>query len=66
MASVESRNIAAEAARLEAIAYGAGAALACIHDTAEELHRSLVSEYLQRKQSRGMWARVRTLSLFSL
>lgn len=66
MASVESRNILAEAARLEAVAYGAGAALACIHETAEELHRALVSEYLERKQSRGMWARMRALSLFSL
>jgi hypothetical protein len=66
MASVESRNILAEAARLEAVANGAGAALACIHETAEELHRALVNEYLERKQSRGMWARMRALSLFSL
>jgi hypothetical protein len=66
MASVESRNIVTEAARLEAIAQNAGAALACIHETAEELHRSLVSEYLERKQSRGVWARMRALSLFSL
>jgi hypothetical protein len=66
MASVESRNILAEAARLEAIAHGAGEALACTYNTAEELHRSLISEYLQRKQSRGLWARMRALSLFSL
>lgn len=66
MASVESRNIAVEAARLEAIAHGAGEALACIHETAEELHRSLVREYFERKQSRGVWARMRALSLFSL
>jgi hypothetical protein len=66
MASVESRNMSAEAARLEAIAHGAGTALACIHETAEELHRSLVSEYLARKQQRGVWARMRALSLFSL
>ncbi|MBY0531240.1 MAG: hypothetical protein K2P86_04650 [Xanthobacteraceae bacterium] len=66
MASVESRNILAEAARLEAVAHGAGSALACIHETAEDLHRALVSEYLQRKQQRGMWARMRALSLFSL
>jgi hypothetical protein len=66
MASVESRNIAVEAARLEAVAHGAGSALACIHETAEDLHRALVSEYLQRKQSRSVWARVRALSLFSL
>ncbi|MBX3520420.1 MAG: hypothetical protein KF835_10445 [Xanthobacteraceae bacterium] len=64
MASVESRNIVAEEARLEAIARGAGAALACVHETAEEMHRALVSEYLARKQSRGMFARA--LSLFSL
>jgi hypothetical protein len=66
MASVESRNIIAEAARLEAIAHGAGEALACIHETAEELHRALISEYLARKQQRGVWARMRALSLFSL
>lgn len=66
MASVESRNILAEAARLEAVAHGAGSALACVHETAEELHRSLVNEYLARKQGRGVWARMRALSLFSL
>jgi hypothetical protein len=66
MASVESRNIVTEAARLEAVAQGAGAALACIHDTAEELHRALVSEYLERRQNRGLWARMRALSLFSI
>lgn len=66
MASVESRNIVTEAARLEAAARNAGAALACIHESAEELHRALVSEYLQRKQNRGLWARMRALSLFSL
>lgn len=66
MASVESRNIVMETARLEAVAQGAGAALACIHDTAEELHRALVSEYLERKQNRGLWARMRALSLFSI
>jgi hypothetical protein len=66
MASVESRNITAEAARLEAIAHGAGEALACAYETAEELHRSLVSEFLARKNGRGMWARMRALSFFSL
>jgi hypothetical protein len=66
MASVESRNIIAEAARLEVIAHGAGEALACLHETAEELHRALIGEYLARKQQRGVWARMRALSLFSL
>lgn len=66
MANVESRNIVTEAARLEAMAQYAGAALACIHETADELHRALVSEYLERKQNRGLWARMRALSLFSL
>ncbi|MBX3523625.1 MAG: hypothetical protein KF807_10495 [Xanthobacteraceae bacterium] len=65
MASVESRNIVAEEARLEAIARGAGAALACMHETAEDLHRALVSEYLQRKQGQGFWSRMRALSIFS-
>lgn len=66
MASVESRNILAEAARLEAVAQGAGSALACVHENAEEMHRALVSEYLERKQNRGVWARMRALSFFSL
>jgi hypothetical protein len=66
MASVESRNILDQAARLEAIAQNAGAALACVHETAEEMHRALVSEYLARKQGRGVWARMRAFSLFSL
>jgi hypothetical protein len=66
MASVESRDIAAEAARLEAIALGAGEALACAHENAEELHRSLVREFFERKQKRGVWARMRAMSLFSL
>jgi hypothetical protein len=66
MASVESRNILDQAARLEAIAQGAGEALACIHETAEDLHRALVRDYLERKQQRGMWARMRALSLLSL
>ena len=64
MASVASRNMNAEAARLETIAAGAGSALACIHQSAEEMHRALVAEYLERKHSRGLWAR--TLSLLSL
>ena len=54
-----------EAARLEAAARGAGAALACIHETAEELHRALVREYFERRQPRGLWARMRALSIFS-
>ncbi len=66
MASIESRNILAEAARLEAIAHGAGEALACAYESAEDLHKSLVSEYLARKHSWGRWARTRALSLFSL
>jgi hypothetical protein len=64
MASVASRNPVAEAARLEEIAIGAGAALACMHQTAEEMHRALVADYLARKQARGLWTR--TLSLLSL
>lgn len=66
MASVESRQILAEAERLEAVALGAREALACMHDNADELHRSLIREFFERKQSRGVWARMRALSLFSL
>ncbi len=66
MASVESHSFTDEAARLEAAARSAGAALACVHETAEDLHRALVSEYLERKQRRGLWARMRAFSLFSL
>lgn len=66
MASVASQDLSAEAARLEAIALGAGEALACTHDNAEELHQSLIREFFERKQKRGVWARMRSLSLFSL
>ncbi len=65
MASVEFRNLTAEAARLEAIAHNAGEALACTHENADELHRSLVREFFERKQKRGVWARMRAMSLFS-
>lgn len=65
MASVVSRNMTAEAARLEAVALGAGSALACIHQSADELHRALVRDYLERRKSRGVWTRLRSLMLFS-
>lgn len=65
MASVASRNLTTEAARLEAIAIGAGSALACIHQSADEMHRALVHDFLERQKRRGIWSRVRTLGLFS-
>lgn len=66
MTSASYRNVTAEAAKLEAIAASAGSALACVHESAEEMHRSLVRDYLQRKQERGFWSRLRSLSLFAL
>ena len=36
----------ADLARLEAAALGAGCALACTHQSADEFHRALISEYL--------------------
>lgn len=66
MASVVFQDLSAEAARLEAIALGAGEALACTHESADELHQSLIREFFERKQKRGVWARMRSLSLFSL
>ncbi len=66
MANAESRSILSEAARLEATAQYAGAALACLHESAEDLHKSLVSDYLARKQGQGFWSRMRALSIFSL
>lgn len=64
MASAATRNVTAEAAKLEAIAASAGSALACVHENAEELHRALVSDYLEQKHKRGVWAR--TLQFFSI
>jgi len=66
MANVESRSNLLEAARLEAAAQYAGAALACVHESAEDLHKALVSDYLMRKQGQGFWSRMRALSIFSL
>lgn len=36
---------ALELARLDAAAVGAGFALACVHQSAEELHRALIAKY---------------------
>lgn len=65
MTSAVSRDSAAEISRLELLARGAGSALACVHQSADELHRALVRDYLARKQARGFWGRVRSLSIFS-
>jgi len=35
-----------ELARLDAAAEGAGCALACVHQSAEEFHRALIRNYL--------------------
>lgn len=40
------RGIDAELARLDLAAEGAGSALACVHQTAEEFHRASIRKYL--------------------
>ena len=42
----------ADLARLETAAAGAGFALACAHQTAEEFHRALISDYLNLRSRR--------------
>lgn len=58
------RNQSQQAARLEAIALRAGAALGCTHQSAEELHRALVRDYLKRLDERSLWARLRSMRMF--
>jgi hypothetical protein len=41
-----------ELARLDAAAQGAGYALACVHQSAEEFHRALVRRYLSLHRPR--------------
>jgi hypothetical protein len=41
------RDLGSEVARLHAAAHVAGLALVCPHDSAAELHQSLVGEYLK-------------------
>lgn len=41
-----------ELARLDAAAEGAGCALACVHQSAEEFHRALVRGYLSLHRPR--------------
>ena len=42
----------AELARLDLAAEGAGFALACTHQSAEELHRALIGKYLDLRARR--------------
>jgi hypothetical protein len=44
---MRSRTIHERLARLEAAAEGAGRALVCPHQTAEEFHRALIGDYLR-------------------
>lgn len=46
MAIGATRKVHAELSRLDSAAEGAGCALACTHQSAEEFHRALVREYL--------------------
>jgi hypothetical protein len=45
MAIGATRSVGAELARLDLAAEGAGSALACVHQTAEEFHRALIRRY---------------------
>jgi hypothetical protein len=58
------RTQSQEAARLEAIALRAGTALGCTHQSADELHRALVCDYLKRLDDRSIWARLRAMKMF--
>jgi len=49
MAIGATREANADLARLEAAATLAGCALVCTHQSAEELHRALIGEYLNAK-----------------
>ena len=52
MAIGAGRALNSDLARLETAATGAGFALGCDHQSAEELHRALVSDYLSLRSRR--------------
>lgn len=47
MAMGTTRNLNARLARLEAAAAGAGCALVCVHQSADEFHSALIGDYLR-------------------
>lgn len=60
-----SRAIDADLARLEAAAAGAGCALACSHQSADEFHHALIRDYLNAHASRRVAIYVLTLGIFA-
>jgi hypothetical protein len=55
-----------ELARLDAAAQGAGAALACVHQTAEEFHHALIRNYLALHPRRSPFVATVVVALVAL
>lgn len=53
MAIGTARDLNSRLARLEAAAAGAGCALVCTYQSAEELHRALIGDYLRNHYLRN-------------
>jgi len=60
-----SRAIDADLARLEAAAAGAGCALACSHQSADEFHRALIRDYLNSHAPRRVGFYLVTFGIFA-
>jgi hypothetical protein len=59
------KNLNTRLARLEAAAAGAGCALICAHQSAEEFHRALIGDYLRDHASRQTGLFVAALALLA-
>ena len=59
------RKLDARLQRLEAAAQGAGRAMVCPHQSADELHRALISEYLQSHAWKQMAGFIAGLVVFA-
>ncbi len=57
---------AIELARLDAAAAGAGCALACVHQSAEEFHRALIAKYRALHPRRAPLGATFTVALIAL
>jgi hypothetical protein len=55
-----------ELARLDAAAAGAGCALACVHQSAEEFHRALIAKYRALHPRRAPLGATVTAALIAL
>ena len=65
MTTRATRELDARLQRLEAAAQGAGWAMVCPHQSADELHRALIGEYLQSHAWKQIAGFVSGLAVFA-